>query len=63
MGGAKTCERLHAIDQAAVIIASSGYSNDPVMADPTKFGFAAMLKKPYVTNDLSGLLNKLLALK
>jgi PAS domain S-box-containing protein len=63
MGGAKTCERLHAIDQAAVIIASSGYSNDPVMADPTKFGFAAMLKKPYVTNDLSGLLNKLLAHK
>ncbi len=59
MGGAKTCENLLHIDPGANVIASSGFSNDPVMANPAKFGFKAILKKPYLSGELSAILHKL----
>ena len=43
------------------IIASSGYSDDPVMADPTQFGFTASLHKPFRLTDLGDLLARLVA--
>jgi CheY-like chemotaxis protein len=47
MGGIDTLEVLKKIDPAIRAIVSSGYSEDPVMANPTDFGFAASLPKPY----------------
>lgn len=38
------------------IVASSGYSNDPVMAEPERFGFSASLRKPFLLDDLGRLL-------
>ena len=52
VGGQQVVEELVAIDPSVVAIASSGYSEDPVMAEPERFGFKASLSKPYLYSDL-----------
>ena len=52
MGGKDTLERLLKIDPSVRAIASSGYSNDPIIAEPQKFGFKAKLSKPYLSHQL-----------
>lgn len=52
MGGVETLKVLKELDTEAVAIAASGYSNDPVMADHTAYGFAARLSKPFRLEDL-----------
>ena len=60
MGGQEAAKQILAKDPEACLIVSSGYSNDPVMADHVAFGFKATLGKPYslaaVTRTLSNLL-------
>jgi CheY-like chemotaxis protein len=52
MGGVRTMERLRQIDPEVTAIVSSGYSDDPVMAKPAFYGFAAVLPKPYEPADM-----------
>jgi len=52
MGGQEAARKLLQIDPKAKIIVSSGYSNDPVMAEYKKYGFVAAIAKPF---DLKGL--------
>ena len=52
MGGAETIKRLRIIDPDVRAIVSSGYSDDPVMANFRDHGFIACLKKPYQVDDL-----------
>jgi two-component system, cell cycle sensor histidine kinase and response regulator CckA len=40
------------------VFASSGFSEDPVMARPTEFGFTDSIRKPFRKNDLAQMLNK-----
>ncbi len=47
MGGKETVKELLAFDRQTKAIVSSGYSNDPVMANPCKYGFKAAISKPY----------------
>jgi len=47
LGGIKTTEEIIARDPDSVIIASTGYTNDDVVANFTKYGFRGVLKKPY----------------
>ncbi|MEO0294062.1 MAG: PAS domain S-box protein [candidate division WOR-3 bacterium] len=47
MGGLKTLKELKKIDPKVKTIVSSGYSDDPVMADYKKFGFDGIIRKPY----------------
>ncbi len=53
MGGKETITRLKEIDPAVKAIVSSGYSNDPIMAEFRKFGFVDVLNKPYTVENLS----------
>ncbi len=48
MGGKETIVKILEINPEALAIATSGYSEDPVMANPTKFGFCSGLTKPYL---------------
>jgi nitrogen-specific signal transduction histidine kinase/ActR/RegA family two-component response regulator len=48
MGGKETVEKLLDIDPEVVAIASSGYSEDSIIADPGEYGFSASLPKPYL---------------
>jgi two-component system cell cycle sensor histidine kinase/response regulator CckA len=52
MGGREAMERLRAIDPAVKAIVSSGYSNDPVLADPEAYGFCGMVTKPFTVEQL-----------
>jgi signal transduction histidine kinase len=55
-GGRETVGPLSELVPGLPIIASSGYSDDPVMADPTQFGFTTSLPKPFRLNELGDLL-------
>ncbi|HPS29749.1 MAG TPA: PAS domain S-box protein [bacterium] len=48
MGGKETVEQLLNIDPEVVAIASSGYSEDSIIANPEEYGFSASLPKPYL---------------
>jgi signal transduction histidine kinase/CheY-like chemotaxis protein len=51
LGGMETLKKLEAINPDVKAIASSGYSDDPVIVQPEKYGFAASLAKPYNLNE------------
>jgi PAS domain S-box-containing protein len=59
MGGKETMARLLALDPAARAIVSSGYSNDPVMANYRQLGFAGILVKPYRLEEMREMLETL----
>lgn len=59
MGG-KTCVRkLLEIDPGVKAIVSSGYSDDPVIADYQDYGFRGVLPKPYQIHELRDILENL----
>ncbi len=60
MGGQEAVKEILKIDPLAKIIVSSGYSNDPVMADYESYGFAGVIVKPFQMNDLKSIMNKIL---
>ncbi len=60
MGGKETINELLKIDPKVKAIVSSGYSNDPIMADHQKYGFKGVVAKPYKAEDIVGALNKIL---
>ncbi len=51
-GGLETIEELKKIDPNVNAIVSSGYSNDAVLSNYKKYGFSAIIKKPYRYKDL-----------
>ncbi len=61
IGGRETIARLLAVNPDIRAIVSSGYSEDAIMSDYLGYGFSARLTKPYMLEELSDVLNNLLA--
>jgi CheY-like chemotaxis protein len=60
MGGKETIEQLRKFDPDVKAIVSSGYTDDPVVQDFSRYGFSGSLTKPYKINDLKNILEQLM---
>ena len=60
MGGVETARRLKELDPSAKLIASSGYSDGPVMANFREYGFDDVLPKPWAVVQLSEVFRRVL---
>lgn len=60
MGGKEVMARLLKIDSQVKAIVSSGYSDDPVMANFQRYGFTDVIAKPYRISELDKVLKKTL---
>jgi len=59
-GGKSIAPAMRKIHPSAIIIASSGYSEDPVISNPTDFGFTDRIVKPYRSSELSELMMRVM---
>jgi PAS domain S-box-containing protein len=60
MGGEEAVKKILALDPQAKCIVSSGYSTAPVMAEYKKYGFVAVIAKPFQITDLNEVLQHVL---
>jgi|GEM_PF-445542 len=60
MGGKEAARHILDIDPNALLVVSSGYSNDPVVAEYAQYGFSAMMAKPYKATEVIKVLGDLL---
>ena len=63
MGGKETIEKLLKIDPQVKAIVSSGYSDDPIMANFKEYGFSEVIAKPYRVVELSKILQRVISKK
>ena len=62
LGGKDTIKEILKMDPEAKAIVSSGYSNDPIMAEYTKYGFSDFVPKPYNYEQLVNIVNKVISI-
>ena len=60
MGGKNAVKELLNISPNTKVIVSSGYSNDPIMANCEEYGFCAAIVKPYQLQELKRVLEQVL---
>jgi two-component system cell cycle sensor histidine kinase/response regulator CckA len=60
MGGKEAIKKLLEIDPEVNAIVSSGYSDDPVLANFQEYGFKGMMPKPFEFQSLSKVLHEVL---
>lgn len=60
MGGKETISKLLKIDSGVKAIVSSGYFNNPIMANYKKHGFCGVIPKPYEMEELNSLLQSII---
>jgi len=61
MGGKETIAHLRQIDPQVKAVVSSGYANDPIMANFKEYGFCGVAPKPFGLQELSELLQMILS--
>lgn len=61
MGGYETFQRLREIDPKVRVMVSSGYSNDPLMADFEQYGFIGSIAKPFHMEQLGKAVQRAIA--
>jgi CheY-like chemotaxis protein len=61
LGGVETASRLKELDPSARLIASSGYSDAPVMSRFREYGFDDAISKPWAVAQLSEVFRRVLA--
>jgi len=59
MGGKEAVKKLLEIDPDARVIVSSGYATDSIMSEHKKYGFSAVITKPYSVKQLEETLRSL----
>ena len=60
MGGKEAVQEILAINPEAKVVVSSGYSNDPVMANFRDYGFSSAIAKPYQLSEITMVISQLL---
>jgi PAS domain S-box-containing protein len=60
IGGEQVISRLKEIDSKVRTIAASGYCDHQVMSDPARYGFDAVIAKPFRLDDLGRVLRKVI---
>ena len=60
LGGKETMGKFLEIDPQVKAIVSSGYSDDPIMAEFQKYGFSGVITKPYRVAELSKILQRVI---
>jgi CheY-like chemotaxis protein len=60
-GGKETVQRLLKIYPDSKAIVSSGYSDDPIIANYKDYGFKAVVEKPYSINELTRTIDDVIA--
>jgi PAS domain S-box-containing protein len=63
MGGKEAIGEIRKRSATAPVFVTSGYADDPVMANPEAYGFTGGIAKPFTRNELSRLLDKFLGTK
>ena len=61
MGGKKAVSEILKLDANARVIVSSGYSNDPIMANHKEYGFCSAIVKPYQLKELAKAIDEAIA--
>jgi hypothetical protein len=59
LGGKEAAKHILTMDPKAQLVVSSGYFDDPVLADYQEHGFCAILPKPYKIADLAKVMGRL----
>ncbi|MBM3299372.1 MAG: response regulator, partial [Deltaproteobacteria bacterium] len=60
LGGKDAIQEIRKVDPSVKAIVSSGYSDDPVMADFRKYGFSEVIAKPYGMQELSDVVQRVM---
>ncbi len=58
VGGERAMRVIREIDPSFRAIVSSGYADEPALAEPERYGFCATLRKPYRFEDLADVLRR-----
>ena len=58
MGGKEAVQEILKIDPGARVVVSSGYSNDPILANFGDYGFCAAMVKPFKIRELEEIINR-----
>jgi signal transduction histidine kinase/ActR/RegA family two-component response regulator len=60
MGGVETAAKLKELDPSSTLIVSSAYSASPVMSDFVRYGFEAVLPKPWTAKEMADVIRRVL---
>ena len=63
MGGLEAISRIRKMNDTVPVFVSSGYADDPAMANPQRYGFTASITKPFTKIELIKMLNKYMKTK
>ena len=63
MGGREAVQKLIEIDPDVRAIVTSGYSNDPIMANFKEHGFSGVISKPYMVDEFNAVIRRAISKK